>query len=103
MQLLQIFLPVRDSKDKPFPRGNYTLIRNELTKKFGGLTTYTRAPAEGLWRDEKNDAHHDVIIIFEVMTAKLDKRWWSKYKKELEKIFAQDEIIIRVQKVKILK
>jgi hypothetical protein len=37
------------------------------------------------------------------MAAKVDKPWWKKYKKQLEKTFAQDEIIIRVQKAKLLK
>jgi hypothetical protein len=43
------------------------------------------------------------MVIFEIMTEKLDKPWWKQYKKELETTFAQDEIIIRVQKVEILK
>jgi hypothetical protein len=47
MHLLQIFLPVRNNNDKPFPKGHYTRIRKTLTKEFGGLTAYTRAPAEG--------------------------------------------------------
>jgi hypothetical protein len=103
MHLLQIFLPVRNNNDKPFQKGHYTRIRKTLTKEFGGLTAYTRAPAEGLWKDKQDDARHDDMVIFEIMTEKLDKPWWKQYKKELETTFAQDEIIIRVQKVEILK
>jgi hypothetical protein len=103
MRLLQIFLPVRDNKNKPFPKENYTRIRETLTKEFGGLTAYTRAPAEGLWKNEQNSAQRDDMVIFEVMVAQFDKRWWKKFKKQLEKTFAQDEIMIRVQKVKILQ
>jgi hypothetical protein len=102
MRLLQIFLPVRDNKNKPFPKAHFTRIRETLTKEFGGLTAYTHAPAEGLWKDERNDAQHDEMVIFEVLAADFDKPWWKKYKKQLEKTFSQDEIIIRVQKVKIL-
>ncbi len=100
MHLLQIFLPVRNNNDKPFPKGHYTRIRKTLTKEFGGLTAYTRAPAEGLWKDKQDDARHDDMVIFEIMTEELDKPWWKQYKKELETTFAQDEIIIRVQKVR---
>jgi hypothetical protein len=103
MRLLQIFLPLRDNRDKAFLKNHYTQIRKTLTKEFGGLTAYTRAPAEGLWKDDQKNAQHDEMVIFEVMAAKVDKPWWKKYKKQLEKTFAQDEIIIRVQKVKLLK
>lgn len=103
MHVIQIFLPVHANKGKAFSNEKYTRIRKTLTKRFGGLTTYTRAPAEGLWKDEQKAARHDDIVIFEVMAAELNKPWWKKYKKQLEQTFAQEELIIRVQKVKILK
>jgi len=102
MHLMQIFLPVRDNNGKTFPKDNYSSIGEALTKKFGGLTSYTRAPAEGLWKDERNGAHHDDIVIFEVMAAELDGLWWQAYKQQLKQTFSQDEIIIRVQKILLL-
>jgi len=33
------------------------------------------------------------------MTKSMDKKWWRRYKKMLEKAFEQDSIIIRVQKI----
>ena len=102
MHLIQIYLPVRDNKDMAFSKETYSRIREELTKQFGGLTAYTRAPAEGLWKDEQNNAHHDDIVIFEVMAAELDGPWWQAYKQQLKQTFSQAEIIIRVQKVLIL-
>lgn len=102
MHLIQIFLPVRDNNGKAFPQERYARIREELTKKFGGLTAYTRAPAQGFWKDDQNDASHDDIVIFEVMAAELDGAWWQDYKRQLKTTFAQDDIIIRVQKIMIL-
>ena len=102
MHLIQIFLPVRDNNDTAFPKENYTRIREALTKKFGGLTAYTRAPAEGLWKDEQNDAHRDEIVIFEVMANELDGPWWQAYKQQLKQTFSQEEMIIRVQKTLLL-
>ena len=81
MHLIQIFLPVRDNNNKAFPKEHYASIREELTKQFGGLTAYTRSPAEGLWKDEQNAAHHDDIVIFEVMAAEFDGPWWQAYKR----------------------
>ena len=73
-----------------------------MAKQFGGMTAYTRAPAEGLCKDEQNVAHRDDIVIFEVMTAELDESWWQAYKQQLKQTFSQDEIIIRVQNILIL-
>ena len=50
MHLVQILLPTHDNHQQPFAREEYGRVREELTDKFGGLTVYTRAPAEGLWR-----------------------------------------------------
>ncbi len=103
MHLLQIFIPLRDNNDKPFPPGHYTRIRKTLTEECGGVTAYTHAPAEGLWKDKHDGGQHDEMVIFEALIAKCDKSWWRKYKKQLETTFAQDEIMIRIHKVKILK
>lgn len=59
MRLLQIFLPIRDNKDKPFPKGQYMRIRKTLIKEFSGLTAYTHAPAEGLWKGDHKNAQRD--------------------------------------------
>lgn len=75
MHLIQIFLPVRDNNDVVFPTQNYSRIRELLTQQFGGLTVYTRAPAEGLWKDERNASHHDDLVIFEVMATELHESW----------------------------
>jgi thioredoxin reductase (NADPH) len=47
--LVQILLPAADNAGQPFPAGHYHAIRTKLTRMFGGLTAYTRAPAEGFW------------------------------------------------------
>src|SRR6185436_14131610 len=63
MHLVQLLLPLMDQDGKPFPRSQYRKIREVLTERFGGLTAYTRAPAEGLW-DEGDQVwfvDHDVI------------------------------------------
>ena len=46
--LIQILLPLFDNGGQPFPRSDYMRVRSELTERFGGLTAFTRTPAEGL-------------------------------------------------------
>ena len=72
-------------------------------KSVEGVTAYTHTPAEGLWKDKHDGGQHDEMVIFEALIAKCDKSWWRKYKKQLETTFAQNEIMIRIHKVKILK
>jgi hypothetical protein len=63
---------------------------------FGGLTAYTRAPAEGLW-DSGSTVKRDDIVVVEVMVDSLDRRWWKDYRRELEQLCCQDEIVLRAQ------
>lgn len=102
MHLIQIFLPLRDNEGKPFPDTLYHQVRGELTRKFHGLTAYSRAPAEGVWKDNENEIAHDDIVIFEIMFEELNEEWWKQYKISLQEIFRQDEIIIRLQEMRLL-
>jgi hypothetical protein len=94
MNLVQILLPVYNEKGEQFSQDIFSSIRTELKDTFGGITTYSRSPATGLWKDE-NKTVKDVIVIYEVMTREVDKQWWRAFKKRLEELFQQDEIIIR--------
>ena len=76
-------------------------MRSELTKQFGGLTAFTRGPAEGLWA-EKGGTAHDDIVVFEVMVAELDQAWWASYRHVLEARFRRDCIINRAQETRLL-
>jgi hypothetical protein len=40
------------------------------------------------------------MIVVEVMTDRLDRSWWREYRIELARLFEQDEMIIRAQRVK---
>jgi hypothetical protein len=101
MQLVQILLPLYDNAGNSFGEELFGKVRHELTERFGGLTAFTRAPAQGLWQDE-GETRHDEIVVFEVMVEALDAAWWRDYRKILEREFRQDTIVIRAQPVTIL-
>ena len=63
---------------------------------FGGLTAYSRALAEGLWGSGHNTERNDIIVV-EVMVEDLERSWWSDYRRTLEQVFRQDEIVVRGQ------
>lgn len=98
MHLVQLLLPLRDQDGRPFARSTYRSIRDELTDRFGGLTAYSRAPAEGVWHDG-DDVAHDDIVVYEVMVADLDRAWWTGYRKGLERHFDQEELVVRAQQM----
>ena len=97
MHLIQLLLPVRDNAGRPFAASMYAPVRATLTERFGGLTAYTRAPAEGLWKENSGEATRDEVIVYEVMADALDREWWAGYRAELERIFAQEELVVRAQ------
>ncbi|HUP40509.1 MAG TPA: hypothetical protein VM115_10350, partial [Vicinamibacterales bacterium] len=70
-------------------------LRAELADHFGGVTTYMRAPARGLWKDDTGETTRDDIVIFEVMTGELDRAWWTAFRKDLERRFRQETVIVR--------
>jgi hypothetical protein len=63
---------------------------------FGGLTAYSPAPAEGFW-DSGSTVKRDDILVAEVMVDSLDRTWWKEYRRELENLFQQDQIVFRAQ------
>jgi hypothetical protein len=101
MQLIEIFLPLSNNRGIRFGSQHYADVRDTLTNEFGGLTAFSRAPADG---SEKTSGHerNDELIVFEVMVEELDRCWWSDYRRALEVKFEQDRILIRATHVAVL-
>jgi hypothetical protein len=95
MYVIEIFLPLRRAGGAAQPRALFGRVRRQLVNRFGGLTAFTRAPAEGLWEAHDGAVERDSIVIFEVVADALDRDWWQDYRQRLEQLFEQDEILIR--------
>lgn len=94
MYLFQILLPRTDNEGRPFSGEDFERVKEELARRFDGVTVYRQAPAEGLWK-HNNHTGSDEIIIFEVMTDEIDLADWQRRRSELEQQFRQDKVIIR--------
>ncbi|MDB5258017.1 MAG: hypothetical protein JWM14_2712 [Chitinophagaceae bacterium] len=101
MQLIQILLPLYDQDGKPFHGLLYDRVKKELTQTFGGLTAYTRSPASGTWKDGGKIVKED-IYVYEVMTSEINKEFWKVFKSKWQKIFQQEELIIRTLDITLL-
>ena len=95
MQLIQLFLPVRDNEGTPFPRADYDAVRALLTERFGGVTAFVHSPAVGLWESDEGECFHDEVVLFEVMVDAVDASWWRDYGRQLCRQFCQEEILVR--------
>lgn len=102
MHLIEILLPLSDNDGKPFAADLYNRVRDELVEHFGGVTAFTRSPAEGLTKEGGGEPDRDEIVILEVMADWLDRGWWRGYRTELERRFQQDEIVVRAREVELL-
>lgn len=102
MQLIHVLLPLYDNDRQPIAHELFHQVRQELTDQFQGLTVYSRSPAEGLWKADGSQTTHDDLVLFEVMTDQLDRKWWSSYRQTLEQRFRQQKVVVRAQEVVLL-
>jgi hypothetical protein len=102
MYLIQILLPLYDNEGIPFTQDEFLKVRDSLSERFGGITTYMRSPARGLWKETRETTVHDDIVIYEVMAAELDRTWWKKYRQQLADNFRQDILIVRSSEIELL-
>jgi C4-dicarboxylate-specific signal transduction histidine kinase len=100
--LIQTLLPLYDNDGRAFGEEPFAATRTELTERFGGLTAHLRAPARGLWKKDDGQVQRDDVVIFEVMTDALDRPWWKEYRATLEARFAQEAIVVRATRVRLL-
>ena len=102
MYLIQVFLPLYSNSGKRFSQKQFSAVRETLLRRFGGVTTYSRAPASGSWKAKAQRTQSDDLLIFEVMVTKLSPSWWRRYRLELEKTFLQERLLIRASNVLLL-
>jgi hypothetical protein len=98
--VVEIFLPLTNNAGERFGRKPFDRIRAELLDRFGGVTFFSRSPAEGLWAQEGNVPSRDEIVVVEVLVDQLDVDWWARYRRTLEEVLDQEELLIRSYEVR---
>ncbi|NDK48881.1 hypothetical protein [Rhizobium laguerreae] len=76
-------------------------VQREMTERHGGATAYLNSPAKGLWSNGEGAEEDDVIVI-EFMADTLDRAWWRQYRRKLEQLLAQEELLVRALPVETL-
>jgi hypothetical protein len=94
----RFLLPKETSKGHPISRDWFDRFLKESTDKFGGATSFLRAPGQGLWRSS-GGTEKDSITVVEVMVENVDRGYWRSLRDRLEPELSQDEIVIRAQEI----
>ncbi|WOC78565.1 hypothetical protein RTE98_19475 [Stutzerimonas frequens] len=102
MFLVQLLLPLYDNDQQALPRSLFRTVSEELIERFGGLTTYSRAPAHGYWLEDGENAVRDETVVYEVMVDELDRDWWAQYRADLERRFRQKSLVVRAHGLTLL-
>jgi hypothetical protein len=89
MYLVQFFIPVFGQQGNRFSRCQYEQVERELVNRFEGYTAYSCSP------DDRSQLQVDELIIYEVITDRQDRPWWTDYRHSLEQRFQQKQILIR--------
>ncbi len=100
--LIQLFIPLYSKQGKLYSESVFTSIKSELTEKFGGVTMYNQSTVSGLWKDDNSDCQRDTLIVLEVMVDSIESKYWNGYKRRLQRLLKQDEILIRRMPVGLL-
>jgi hypothetical protein len=93
--LIQVLLPRVRTNNEPIDDSLFAETRRELIDEFGGITAYTRAPAQGAWTSPDGRVERDDVVMVEVVTDAFDREWWRAFAATLESRFAQESIHVR--------
>jgi hypothetical protein len=102
MHLVEILLPLRDDKGVTFPNTEFAHVRDTLADRFGGVTSFARSPADGIWKTGNDEVKRDEIVVLEVMVERLERGWWREFRRDLELRFHQQVIVIRAATIELL-
>jgi hypothetical protein len=99
--MVQILVPLSDNDGELFAPATLKGIQDELAIQFGGLTAYSRAPAQGVWATDNQPTLDDIVVV-EVMVGKLDNDWWKGFRSRTERLLRQEQLVIRALPIDLL-
>jgi hypothetical protein len=97
--LVELLLPRQTGNGEPVTMDWFEQLLAELTAKFGGVTSFVRAPGKGLWQDD-GQIEQDNIAVIEVMTTEIDLTYWAALRQRLEQELSQQEIVVRAHETR---
>jgi hypothetical protein len=96
--LVQILLPKETGNGQSISKDWFDCFLKQLTDKFGGATSFLRAPGQGLWQSS-GGTEKDSIAVIEVMVERLEHPYWQALRERLEHELSQEAIVVRAQEI----
>ena len=97
--LIQILLPRVGTNREPIDDSRFAETRQELVDRFGGVTAYLRAPAQGAWTAPDGRVERDEVVMVEVLSDDFDRAWWRSFSVTLATRFQQESVHVRALSV----
>ena len=95
MFLIELFVPLAKPQGGSIDQAVFDRIKQQLAERFGGVTAFVQAPAEGVWKSPSEETIEDRVAILQVMMKEIDVNWWREFRTTLEQELDQDEILVR--------
>ncbi len=93
--IYDIHLPLTYNDGNVIEEEKFTLTRDELVDRFGGMTsTPPGFPLVGYWYSPLGVVVEDNIVIWRVVSPEDDDIFFHEYQQMLEKRFIQDKVYI---------
>ena len=96
---LKLLQPRQTGNGEPVAMEWFEQLLAEMTWKFGGVTSFVRAPGQGLWQSG-GKVEEDNIAVIEIMTTEIDSAYWAILRKRLEQELSQEEIVVRAHETR---
>ena len=97
--LVQILLPKETGDGQPIGKDWFDGFLKELTEKFGGATSFLRAPGQGLWQSGGSDGERQHRRGRSHGRRNSTAATGTPCANRLERELSQDEIVIRAQEI----
>jgi len=101
MNEYDLYVPVYLGPRKRLPRSELNALKKRLTRQFGGVTHFPQK-SKGVWKIGRA-TFYDEMVILRVLSNRASERFWTKLKSELQRTWHQQQILIVVRKVKVVR
>ena len=101
MKEYDLYVPLFSNRGKRLPRQSLTRLRHKLIAQFGGVTFFPQK-TKGSWKIGRV-IFYDEIVILRVLSEKHSRSFWERLKSDLQHEWRQQDVLIVMRQVSILK
>lgn len=101
MKEYDLYVPLFSNRGRRLTRRSLTRLRLKLITQFGGLTFFPQK-SKGSWKIGRV-IFFDEIVILRVLSEKNSLSFWKRLKRDLQREWKQQQVLIVSRRVSIVK